>query len=181
MWSRLPPDFECFVELQESSWQAHTRTYIPGCTTARDMVISSIEAATSGTTVGVSMTPTPRGALLAVCRPMSPGLKGYDKQCPSFRSHPSNPEPVCRFSFVRLYRCVAQKRLPLPDTLPRSLGGADLLDGDVGGQPDGEGRGQQPKGSKARREAEQVSLSGAHRAWCHGLSCPVICGSTDTT
>eukprot|EP00903_Cladosiphon_okamuranus_P006843 g6665.t1 len=59
---------------------------------------------------------------------------------------------------VAMHLCVAQKQLPLPDALPRSLGGpgqsAGSFDGD-GGPPGGEGQHHQ-KGSKARREAEQA-------------------------
>jgi len=64
--------------------------------------------------------------------------------------------------FVRRHRCVAQKGLPLPDTLPRSLGGPGLVTGSIDDDDEdgksGEKRQGQPKGSKARREAEQVSL-----------------------
>ncbi|CBN77331.1 conserved unknown protein [Ectocarpus siliculosus] len=58
---------------------------------------------------------------------------------------------------LHLCRCVAHKHLPLPETLPRSLGGLGLAGGpdDDEEQPDG-GRDQGPKGSKAIREAEQA-------------------------
>lgn len=66
--------------------------------------------------------------------------------------------------FARWYRCVAQRHLPLPDILPRSLGGPGSSDGD------GEEEQHQPKGSKARREAEQVVLLGEHTALGHGVT-----------
>ncbi|CAB1119102.1 unnamed protein product [Ectocarpus sp. CCAP 1310/34] len=58
---------------------------------------------------------------------------------------------------LHLCRCVAHKHLPLPETLPRSLGGLGLAGGpdDDEEQSDG-GRDQGPKGSKAKREAEQA-------------------------
>ncbi|CAN0519288.1 unnamed protein product [Ectocarpus sp. 12 AP-2014] len=58
---------------------------------------------------------------------------------------------------LHLCRCVAHKHLPLPETLPRSLGGLGLAGGpdDDEEQPDG-GRDQGPKGSNAKREAEQA-------------------------
>ncbi|CAM9344248.1 unnamed protein product [Ectocarpus fasciculatus] len=58
---------------------------------------------------------------------------------------------------LHLCRCVAHKHLPLPETLPRSLGGLGLAGGpdDDDEQPDG-GKDQGPKGSKAKREAEQA-------------------------
>ncbi|CAM9698027.1 unnamed protein product [Scytosiphon promiscuus] len=60
---------------------------------------------------------------------------------------------------MHLSRCVAHKHLPLPEALPKSLGGLGLVKGDgdgSSGEPDAEGQKQQPKGSKARREAEQA-------------------------
>lgn len=91
----------------------------------------------------------PRGTSCSTSWPCSGRLEGFIR----FRKIPSN---VVR----RGCRCVAHKHLPLPETLPRSLGGLGLAGGpdDDEEQPDG-GRDQGPKGSKAKREAEQVRPS----------------------
>lgn len=73
--------------------------------------------------------------------------------------HPHRPPPRrTRFSStmsncLETGRCVAKKRLPLPEYLPKSLGGPGQSAGSIDDSQQSE---SQSKGSKARREAEEA-------------------------